>query len=275
MTVHDALAAILGRVPVLSPGHVWIAGAGPGDPGHLTLHALAGLVQADVVVHDALVDRRVLDIAPPGVLRVFAGKRGGKPSVEQADIVDTLIALARSRKRVLRLKGGDPFVFGRGGEEMLSLAAAGIPFRVIPGLTSGLVALAAASIPATMRGVNQAIVFATGHAGDDVPEMDWGALARLRQPIVLYMATRTLAGIARALIAGGLEPRTPAAAIAGAAAEQERLVVSTLGELARAVEQAGLAPPTISVIGEIVGVRARLQALMPGIQESLEWLRAG
>lgn len=275
MTREEALRAIMGRVPVLAPGQVWLAGAGPGDPGHLTLHALAGLLQADAVVYDALVDHRVLDLACSSALLVFAGKRGGKPSIDQADIAETIIALARSGKRVLRLKGGDPFVFGRGGEEILSLAAAGIPFRVIPGLTSGLVAMAAASIPATMRGINQAIIFATGQSADAEPGIDWAALARLRQPIVLYMATRTLAGVVGALIAGGLDPRTPSAVIASVATPEERIVVSTLGEIAGAIETAGLAPPAVAVIGEIVAVRERLHALMPGIKDNLEWLLAG
>jgi uroporphyrin-III C-methyltransferase len=275
MMGEEALRAIMGRVPVLAPGHVWLAGAGPGDPGHLTLHAIAGLLQADAIVYDALVDQRVLDLARPAAARVFAGKRGGKPSVDQADIAETTIALARSGKRVLRLKGGDPFVFGRGGEEVLSLASAGIPFRVIPGLTSGLVAMAAALIPATMRGVNQAIIFATGQSADVQPGIDWAALARLRQPIVLYMATRTLGSIAGALIAGGLDLRTPSAVIASAATPEEQIVVSTLGEVAGAVEKAGLAPPAIAVIGEIVAVREQLHGLIPGIKENLEWLLAG
>lgn len=275
VTREEALHAIMGRVPVLAPGHVWLAGAGSGDPGHLTLHAVAGLLQADAVVYDALVDQRVLELARPAASLVFAGKRGGKPSIGQADIAETVIALARSGKRVLRLKGGDPFVFGRGGEEVLSLAAAGIPFRVIPGLTSGLVAMAAASIPATMRGVNQAIIFATGQSADIEPGIDWAVLARLRQPIVLYMATRTLGSIAGALIAGGLDPHTPSAVIASAATPAERIVVSTLGEVAGAVEKAGLAPPAIAVIGEIVAVRERLHGLIPGIKENLEWLLAG
>ena len=275
MTALEALRAIMGRVPVLAPGHVWLAGAGPGDPGLLTLHAVAGLAQADAVVHDALVDKRVLDLARPAARRIFAGKRGGKPSVEQADIADTLIALARSEKRVLRLKGGDPYVFGRGGEEVLALAAAGIPFRVIPGLTAGLAALSAAAIPATMRGVNQAIVFATGHGADTAEGIDWAALARLGQPIVLYMAMHTLESIAQALLAGGLEPDTPAAVIAGAATAEEQIVVSTVSEIARVTRQAGLAPPAIAVIGKIVAVRARLLALVPEIKESLQWLHAG
>ena len=144
MTAWDAMAARRTGVPVFAPGHVWLAGAGPGDPGLLTLDALAGLTQADVVVHDALVDKRVLALAGPQARLEFAGKRGGKPSATQADISQRLVVLARAGKRVLRLKGGDPFVFGRGGEEAMTLAAAGVPFRVIPGVTAGLAALAAA-----------------------------------------------------------------------------------------------------------------------------------
>jgi uroporphyrin-III C-methyltransferase len=275
MIAEQALRTLMGRLPVLAPGHVWLAGAGPGDPALLTLHAVAGLLQADAIVYDALVDRRVLAIAPAGAERVFAGKRGGQPSIEQADIAETLIALARAGRRVLRLKGGDPCVFGRGGEEMLSLAQAGIPFRVVPGLTSGLAAMALASIPATMRGVNQAVVFVTGHCGDAGEEVDWAALARLNQPIVLYMAMRTLAGIARALMDGGLDPATPAAAIAAAATPDERIVVSTLAQLADAVQQAALAPPVIAVIGGIVAVRERLSVLLPAIAENVAWLDAG
>src|ERR1700739_3154827 len=138
MTAWDALAAQRAGVPVFEPGHVWLAGAGPGDPGLLTLDALAGLAQADVVVHDALVDKRVLALAGSDARLEFAGKRGGKPSPTQADISKRLIALAREGRRVLRLKGGDPNVFGRGGEEALALAGAGIPFRIVPGITAGI-----------------------------------------------------------------------------------------------------------------------------------------
>src|SRR5271157_938480 len=151
MTAWDALATRHGGAPILAPGHVWLAGAGPGDPGLLTLDALAGLTQADVVVHDALVDARVLALAGPQARLEFAGKRGGKPSATQADITQRLIELARAGERVLRLKGGDPFVFGRGGEEAMALAAAGVPFRVIPGVTAALAALSNAAIPATLR----------------------------------------------------------------------------------------------------------------------------
>jgi len=258
MNSWDNLASLRDSIPILAPGHVWLTGAGPGDPGLLTLDALAGLAQANVVVHDALVDRRVLAMAGPQARLEFAGKRGGKPSATQADISKRLIDLARGGYRVLRLKGGDPCVFGRGGDEAIALAAVGVPYRVIPGITSGLVALAAASIPATLRGVNQAVIFATGQSGTDGDGVDWTALARTGQPIVLYMAMRNLEAIAGALMRGGLAPSTPAAVIASATTADERMVVSTLREVAAKVRQAGFGPPAIIAIGDNVAVRTRL-----------------
>ena len=270
-----ALRAVLASFPVLEPGHVWLAGAGPGDPGHLTLHALAGLMQAEIIVHDALVDERILALAPPEAERLFAGKRGGKPSVLQADITARLVELARAGRRVLRLKGGDPYVFGRGGEEVLTLAAEGIPFRVIPGITAGLAGLAAASIPATLRGVNHAVIFATGHGADDQEGLDWAALARLNQPIVLYMAMRNLGSIASALMAGGLTPATPVAVIASATTADERVLITRLDDAADAIEREAIAAPAIVAIGGIVAVREQLLALMPRIEENIRWFRAG
>src|ERR1700693_6384902 len=170
------LAARRSGIPVLEPGHVWLAGAGPGGPGLLTLDALAGLAQADVVVHDALVDPRVPALAGPQARLEFAGKRGGKPSATQADISERLVALARAGHRVLRLKGGDPFVFGRGGEEAMTLAAAGIPFRVIPGVTAGLAALAAAATPAPLRAPTRPVISAAGHGADE--DFDWAPLSQ-------------------------------------------------------------------------------------------------
>ena len=279
MTIPDsvtlALGPLLAQFPALESGHVWLAGAGPGDPGHLTLHALAGLMQADAVVHDALVDPRILALAPASAERIFAGKRGGKPSAVQADITARLIELARAGRRVLRLKGGDPYVFGRGGEEVLTLAREGVPFRVIPGITAGLAGLAAASIPATLRGVNQAVVFATGHSAEEEGALDWAALARLNQPIVLYMAMRNLGAIAAALMAGGLAPATPVAVIASATTPEERLLITTLGAAPEAVEREGIAPPAIVAIGGIVAVREEILALMPEIEENMRWFRAG
>jgi uroporphyrin-III C-methyltransferase len=259
MNSWDALVARRGGIPVLEPGHVWLAGAGPGDPGLLTLDALAGLSQADVVVHDALVDKRVLALAGPQARLEFAGKRGGKPSATQADISKRLIELARAGKKVLRLKGGDPFVFGRGGEEAMALAAAGVPFRVIPGVTAGLAALAAASIPTTLRGVNRAVIFAAGRAADE--ECDLAALARTGQPIVLYMVMHNLEQVADALQRGGLRPRTPAAVITAATTADQRILVSTLERVAADARAQALQPPAIVVVGDIVTVRDRLIGL--------------
>lgn len=269
MTSLDLLNRLMGRAPVFEPGHVWLAGAGPGDPSHLTLGALAGLAQADVVVHDALVDARVLDLCRDGARLEFAGKRGGKPSATQVDITRRLVELARQDLRVLRLKGGDPFVFGRGGEEALTLTAERIPFRVIPGITSGLAGLALASIPATIRGVNQAVILATGHGADTEDGLDWKALAATGQPIILYMAMKTLDRIAAALIEGGLRPDTPAAVIVSATLPEERVLVSTLSRIAADAEDAALDPPAIVAIGGIVTVREQLLALAPRILETL------
>lgn len=256
---QDALAALRGAPgPVLEPGHVWLAGAGPGDPGLLTLDALAGLAQADVVVHDALVDRRILALANDRSTLEFAGKRGGKPSATQADISQRLIALAREGHRVLRLKGGDPTVFGRGGEEALALSGAGIPFRIIPGVTAGLAALVAAAIPATMRSINQALIFATGQGAAEDDGLDWGALAATGQPLVIYMAMHNLEKIVSALLHGGLKQETQAAIIAAATTAQERVLISRLDRLVEETHAAGLEPPAIVVIGDIVAVRERI-----------------
>jgi uroporphyrin-III C-methyltransferase len=273
-SVHGTLDAALRRLPELRPGEVWLAGAGPGDPALLTLHALAGLAQADVVVHDALVDSRVLALARPGVRRVNAGKRGFHPSAHQGDITAELVHLARAGMRVLRLKGGDPYMFGRGAEEVLALAGHGIPFRVIPGITAGLAGLTMALMPATERGVNKAILLATGHGATDEEaekSLDWAAIARLGQPIVLYMAVARIRAIAAALMTGGLAADTPAAAIASATLPEQRIVVATLGALADDIARHGILPPAVVVIGEIVRTRARLLALLPPLEATLAW----
>jgi uroporphyrin-III C-methyltransferase len=258
MTAWDTFAAQRAGIPVFEPGHVWLAGAGPGDPGLLTLDALAGLAQADVVVHDALVDQRILALAGSQARLEFAGKRGGKPSALQADISERLVALARAGHRVLRLKGGDPFVFGRGGEEAMTLAAAGIPFRIIPGVTAGLAALAAAAIPATLRGVNRAVIFAAGHGAEE--DFDWAPIARAGQPIVLYMVMHNLDRIAAALMEAGLAGTSPAAVIASATTPRQRVLVSTLEKLSSEARKQDFEPPAIVVIGDIVTMRERLIA---------------
>ena len=254
----QSLAALRGKYPEFAAGEVWLVGAGPGDPGLLTLDALAGLIQADVLVHDALVDSRILALARSDAELRFAGKRGGRPSMAQADISAQLIGLAQRGLRVLRLKGGDPFVFGRGGEEILALAAAGVPFRIIPGVTAGLGALAGARIPATMRGINHAVILATGHGAEDEDGIDWIAIARTRQPIVLYMGLRNLASIAQQLMRGGLAADTAAAVISSATLAEERVLVSNLDRIAADAHAAQFAAPAIVVIGDVVHTRQRL-----------------
>jgi uroporphyrin-III C-methyltransferase len=258
MSLETAISHLGYQPDPFPPGHVWLAGAGPGDPGCLTLQVLAALSQADCVVHDALVSEAVLAAAPQAEI-IFAGKRGGKPSTGQEDICRKLVELARQGKRVLRLKGGDPFIFGRGGEEALALVAAGIPFRVLPGLTSALAALAGAGIPATMRGINKAVVLATGHAAGTDEDLDWAALARARQPIVIYMGLRNLPTIADELLAAGLPAETPAAVIEHATTPQEKILVAPLGRLTAAAAEAGLGAPALIVVGEVVALRATLK----------------
>jgi uroporphyrin-III C-methyltransferase len=262
MTGWQALKSLREDAPILLPGHVWLAGAGPGDAGLLTLDGLAGLLQADVIVHDALVDARVLALAPAEARMEFAGKRGGRPSVTQADISQRLIELARAGERVLRLKGGDPYMFGRAGEESMALAGAGVPFRVISGVTAGLAALATAGIPATMRGVNRSIIFTTGQSADARDGQDWAALARTGQPIVIYMALHNLGSITEALMRGGLAEKTPAALIVAATRPEQRVLVSTLSQIAADAQARGLEPPAIAVVGEIVAQRQRLLAMV-------------
>jgi uroporphyrin-III C-methyltransferase len=204
------LADGLPDFPDFPPGEVWLAGAGPGDPGLLTLHALHALRAADDIVHDALVDPRILQLAGNQAKRIFAGKRGGRPSAQQADINELLIERARMGRRVLRLKGGDPFVFGRGGEEALALTRAGLRFRIIPGVTSGLAAAALAGIPATMRETNHAVILVAGsRVADGSSAAEWEKLARAGQPIIVYMPMANLPEIMSAFERGGMAPRLP------------------------------------------------------------------
>jgi uroporphyrin-III C-methyltransferase len=250
-------SALLG-LPNFEGGHVWLVGAGPGDPGLLSALALHALASADVVVYDALVDPRILRLARPGAVLDFAGKRGGRPSPNQPDISARLIRLARAGNRVLRLKGGDPCVFGRGGEEALALAAAGVSFRIVPGITAGVGGLAYAGIPLTHRDTNSAVTFLTGHDSDgEVPGgLDWPAIARGAPVLVLYMAARHLPSIAERLMSSGRRPDEPVAVISKATTAAQRVVVSTLGEVATAA--AGIEAPSIVVIGEVVHFHAAL-----------------
>lgn len=248
------------KLPELEPGWVWLAGAGPGDPGLLTLHALNGLRQADVIVHDALVDEQTLTLAGPACEIIYAGKRGGKPSSKQPDISARLVKLARDGKRVLRLKGGDPFIFGRGGEEALALVAAGIPFRVIPGISAGIGGLAHAGIPLTHRETNSAVTFVTGHgASGDLPDgIDWPALAAGSPVLVVYMAIKHLGAIRARLMQGGRRADEPVAVVSRASQPNERVLETTLGTCVEDVAAQEIEPPAMVVIGEVVRLRAGL-----------------
>jgi uroporphyrin-III C-methyltransferase len=250
-------------LPAFEPGWVWLVGAGPGDPGLLTLYGLHALGAADVVVHDALVDERVLELARPGANLEFAGKRGGKPSPKQADISCRLIQLAREGRRVLRLKGGDPFVFGRGGEEALALVEAGVPFRVVPGVSSGVGGLAYAGIPVTHRDTNSAVTFLTGHhAGGEVPDdLDWAAIARGSPVIVIYMALKHLERIAGRLLDHGRDPDDAVAIVSKATTEAQEVLETRLGRCHLDAEAAGIEPPCLVVVGRVVELRAGLDWL--------------
>ena len=260
------MEAIFEHLPRLQPGWVWLTGAGPGDPGLLTLHALNGLRQADVVVHDALIGPEILGFVGPGCELIDAGKRGGRPGCPaQQDISLRLVELAREGKRVLRLKGGDPFVFGRGVEEALTLVEAGIPFRIVPGVSAAIGALAYAGIPLTHRDTNSIVTFVTGHGvGGRIPEgIDWPAVCAGSQVIVFYMALRKVAPLRDILLAHGRLPSEPVAVVCRGTLDTQKVVESTLADCAEAVEAAGLEPPAIIVIGDIVRLR-------PG----LDWLGA-
>ncbi len=246
--------------PDFPPGLVWLAGAGPGDPGLLTLHGLSALRRADVVVYDALVDERLLGWRRPGADAEYAGKRGGRPSPTQRAISLRLIDLARAGKRVLRLKGGDPFVFGRGGEEAQTLVRAGVPIRVTPGVTAGIGGLAYAGIPVTHREVNQAVTFVTGHdaTGAMPGALDWGALAKGSPVIVMYMAMKHLGDIAGRLLAGGRDPAEPVAIASEATLPTMRVIETTLGRCAADAAEAGAAAPAIVCVGHVVALRQTL-----------------
>ena len=251
-------------LPAFERGWVWLVGAGPGDAGLLTLHGVNALKQGDCVVYDALVSEDILALARPDAALFYAGKRGGKPSWNQQDITDKLIALAQENKRVLRLKGGDPFVFGRGGEEAQALLAANIPCRIIPGISAGVGGLAYAGIPVTHRDVNHAVTFVTGHlAGKDEAELlDWAAIAKGSPVIVIYMAMRRLSVIAEKLQQAGRAADTPVTIVTHATTAQQRVVTGRLDKAASLADKHGLEPPSIIVIGKVVNLNALLHPFL-------------
>ena len=244
-------------------GSVAIVGAGPGDLGLITVRGLDLLRRADVVVYDRLVNPKLLDEAPPEALCVFVGKACGAHALPQGEINALLIAEARRGRRVVRLKGGDAFVFGRGGEEALALAEAGVAFEIVPGVTSAVAVPAAAGIPLTHRGVASSFAVVTGHqgAGSGTPRVDWGRLAGAVDTLVILMGLANLQEITSELIAHGRDPGTPAALIERGTTEAQRTVTATLGTLADAAAAAGLEAPVVAVIGDVVSLRDRLADL--------------
>ncbi|GLK81136.1 uroporphyrinogen-III C-methyltransferase [Methylopila turkensis] len=235
---------------------VWLAGAGPGDPTLVTLQAAWGLAQADVVFFDALVNDGVLSYARADADRVFVGKRAGCPSPKQAEITARLIEAARAGKRVLRLKGGDPYVFGRGAEEAQGLVAAGVPFRVAPGVTAGVGGLAAAGIPVTHRDVNQAVTFLTAHdaSGSLSARLDWDALSAGAPVLVVYMGFRLMDVIAARLLGAGRPRDEPVAVVSQATTPRQRVVQTTLGRLVERADVGDLEPPVLIVIGGVAAL---------------------
>jgi uroporphyrin-III C-methyltransferase len=245
-------------------GAVYLVGAGPGDPELLTVRGLRCLQQADVVVYDRLLDPRLLDDAPRRARRIYAGKSPGRHALRQEEINALLVRHARAGRVVVRLKGGDPFVFGRGGEEALACAAAGVPCEVVPGVTSAVAVPARAGIPLTHRGVAASFAVVTGHAAGTAEDgHDWSALARIDTLVVLMGAAR-LAEIAALLVAHGRAPETPAAAIERGTMPGERILAGTLATLPELAGSEGLISPATLVVGEVVRLRETLSVALFG-----------
>ena len=252
-------------LPRFEAGWVWLAGAGPGDAGLLSLHALHALEHADVVVHDALVSAEVLALARSGARLEYAGKRGGKPSRSQSDISLRLVECARRGERVLRLKGGDPMLFGRGAEEAMALVAAKIPFRIIPGISAGLGALACAGIPLTHRDYTHAVTFLTGHDMTDSKQssaapLDWQAIATGSPVLVIYMGLGNLDIIVERLLAHGRSPQEPLAVVSEVSLPGQRVLETTLERAIADVAAADMPTPALLVVGEILHLRQQLGA---------------
>ena len=244
-----------------APGHVWLVGAGPGDPGLVTQAGLRALRDADVVLYDRLAPPELLDACGEHAERIDVGKAPGRAAMTQEQINAALVEHARAGKRVVRLKGGDPFVFGRGGEELEALAEAGLEATVVPGVTSAIGGLAAAGIPVVHRGVAASFAVVTGHEDPTKPaaQVRWAELATATDTLVVLMGVGRLEGIAQALIDGGRDPATPAALVIEATTPRQRVVESTLDRIAEEARDARVEPPALLVVGEVVRVRERIE----------------
>jgi uroporphyrin-III C-methyltransferase/precorrin-2 dehydrogenase/sirohydrochlorin ferrochelatase len=249
------------------PGEVYLVGAGPGNPDLLTFAALRLMQQADVVLHDNLVSPEILELTRRDAERIYVGKQRADHTMRQEEINALMVQLAKSGRRVLRLKGGDPYVFGRGGEEIESLAASGVRFQVVPGVTAACGVAAYAGIPLTHRDYAQSCVLVTGHLKDGTMNLDWHGLARPRQTVVVYMGLLGLDALCKQLIAHGMPPDMPAAVVQQATRPQQRVVTASLEDLARRVAEAGLRPPTLVIVGDVVRLRDKLSWYEPAAED--------
>ncbi len=259
VATEDFLTDIFATMPPFNNGEVWLAGAGPGRIGMLTLECIYAIKHANHIVYDALINQQILSWASPDTQLVFAGKRGGVKSIQQDDITDHLIAHAQQGKKILRLKGGDPVTFARGGEEALKLNDANIPFRILPGITAGIGGLAAAGIPLTQRESNVNVMFLTGHAltGDVPHQLDWQAISKAADVMVWYMAVKHFPQIAENLLGAGRDPQDAVAFVSHASLPNQQLHMTQLQHAADISLQ--IAPPAIIAIGPIVTLQPILQ----------------
>ncbi|WP_409418317.1 uroporphyrinogen-III C-methyltransferase [Phenylobacterium sp.] len=249
----DKRLVVLGGARRRAAGAVWLVGAGPGDPELLTIKALKALQGAEVVVHDGLVTGEILDLAPASARRISVAKRKSRHSYAQSEINRMLVAFAQEGLKVVRLKGGDPFIFGRGGEELEACREAGVECHVVPGVTAALAASANAGAPLTHRGSAQAVTFVTGHAASGgEPDLDWESLAKANQTVVIYMGVSTAAGVAARLIGAGRQGSTPALIVENASRPDERRIVTTLAGLPQAAGQ--VAGPALLIVGEAMAL---------------------
>jgi len=248
----------MSKANTLQGGKVWLVGAGPGDPELLTIKAARLIAQADALVYDHLVGKGIIELARPDARRIYAGKQASKHTMAQGDINRLLVDLAQEGLSVVRLKGGDPFIFGRGGEELETLVASGIPFEVVPGVTAAAGCGAYSGFPLTHRDHAQAVTFVTGHLKDGTVNLDWPALARPRHTVVFYMGIGAAGEICRQMIAHGLPSMTPVAVVHNGTQPDQKTLLATLGTLPHRLAESGIKPPALIVVGSVVGLHEKL-----------------